>query len=364
MTKYKAIDEFRINFSNDSVTVKKGTIFSFDGINVEVMGWDGVVKTGTAPVLQKQIGSWLVPVAEAKAEAPARPAVRTASAIEPGETVEKDGAKIIRQEDDGLAAMIDNYEKKSNLQEKKGPTVINEDASIVKQVRRVAGENTIKNTSGVQLEDSEVGRKTVVSREQQVAKTTTYNPTLDASEPKKQHREILSDGDGVVVKKTKTAAIFRTEMNENVRVRETDTGDTIVEGAVAKETTYDEASHVDITGTSTQAQTLSNKAAPKANSNPKKAAEEKAKRMKQVGLDQQEGVVVGKVRKDEDPKTSAEGFVAKLSVGKNEEKSGEVEFGGNLNGIEGGEATVGSGGVSPVDASDEGVDITDILDKL
>jgi hypothetical protein len=230
-------------------------------------------------------------------------------------------------------------------------------------VRKLAGDNLTKNTSTVQIEDSEVGRRTVISREQQVAKSTSYNPTLEASEPKKQRREVISDGEGVVVKKTSTQAVFKNEINESVRVTETESGDTIIEGAVAKEVTYEASDPAIVTGSTTQAQTVGSKIG----SNPKKAAEEKAKRLKQVGaviLDKQEGVVVKKVRKDEGEKTSAEGFVAKLSVGKNEEKRGEVEFGGDVDGIIGGEATVSSGGPSVVDASDAGVDISDILDNI
>jgi hypothetical protein len=368
MTQYKAIAEFRANLNGgaDPVTVKKGTIFSFDGMNVVVTGADGVEKKGTAPMLNKVIGEWLVPVAPEAAEAKT---VFTAAAID--KDLVAQAQAVVNSSgigSDNLVELIDKYETQSLLKDK-GPTVINDDASIIKSTRRTAGESQTKNTSGVQLEDSEVGKKTTVTREQQVAKQTNYNPTVDPSEPKKQRREILSDGEGVIVKKTKEKAIFKTEMNENTRVIETETGDTIVEGAVAKETDYEADAPIEITGTSTQAQVIASKPAPKANSNPKKAADEKAKRLKQV-MGDQDGVVVAKVRKDEGPKETADGFVAKLSVGKNEEKSGEVTFGmdgqsGDIDGIIGGEATFSSGGVSnAVDATEGGIDIADILDDI
>ena len=132
---------------------------------------------------------------------------------------------------------------------------------------------------------------------------------------------------------------------------------------VAKETTYKNGEPVDVTGSSTQAQLTQT---PKIASNPKRAAEEKAKRMAQVkniSIDGQEGVVVGKVRKDEDTKTSSEGFVTKLTVGSTNEditgleatvSSGEIDLGDI-------EATVGSGNAE--DISDMGADEAQIIDS-
>ena len=369
MKQYKAIAEFRANLNGgaDPVLVKKGTIFSFDGVNVVVTGIDGVEKKGTAPALRGQIGSWLVLV---DPKDTGTKTVSTASAVDKDQVAQAQAVvNSSAISSDNLGELIDKYETQSLLKDKEGPRVINEDATIIQSTRKTAGESTTKNTSGVQIEDSEVGKKTTVTREQQVAKATSYNLTVDPSEPKKQRREIISDGEGVVVKKTKEKAVFKTELNENVRVMETETGDTIIEGAVAKETAYEPDAPVDITGTSTQAQVIAAKPIPKANSNAKKAAEEKAKRLKQVTGDQ-EGVVVAKVRKDEPPKETADGFTAKLSVGANEEKSGEVTFGndassGDIDGIIGGEATVSGGGISnAVDAEGGGVDIADILDTL
>jgi hypothetical protein len=376
MTKFKAIQEFRVNFSGDSVTVRPGTVFDYDGLNIEVVGSDGVTKKGTAPSLQKVIGEWLVqvdtnaPVTKATApiQGPREAQVRVPDQSKSAPSMNIGGAGIIAS--GNLADLVDKYDKASLLKDKAGPTIINDDATIVKTVKKVAGENTATNASGVHIEDSEVGKRTTVYREQQAVKATHYNPTLDASEPPKQRREILSDSDGVIVKKTKVPSIFKTEMNENVRVRETDTGDTIIEGAVAKETTYEEHKPIDVTGSSTQAQVI-----PKANSNPKRAADEKAKRMKQIGLDQQEGVVVAKVRKDEVDKTTAEGFVAKLTVGKAEEDitglEAKVSSGGTD--IEGLEAKISSGGNPSISdgSSDEAqiiesdeVDIKDILEGI
>ena len=338
-------------------------------MNVVVVGSDGVEKKGTAPMLNKVIGEWLVPVTPETAQAKV---VFTAAAIDKDQIARAQA--VVNSSgigSDNLVELVDKYETQSLLKDK-GPTVINEDATIIQSTRKTAGESRIKNTSGVQLEDSEVGKKTTVTREQQVAKQTHYNPTVDPSEPKKQRREVISDGEGVVVKKTKEKAIFRTEMDANTRVVETETGDTIIEGAVAKETAYDgEGKPIEISGTSTQAQVIAAKPIPKANSNQKKAADLKAERMKQVKVSgDQDGVVVAKVRKDEGPKETADGFVAKLSVGKNEEKSGEVTFGmdgqgGDIDGIIGGEATFSSGGVSNAsDANESGIDIADILDDI
>jgi hypothetical protein len=222
----------------------------------------------------------------------------------------------------------------------------------------------------VQLEDSEVGKRTVVSHEERLVKTTQYapNPTVDPSEPRKQ-RTIVRDSEGVVVKKTSEKAIFRNEIHQNKIVEKSEVS---VEEGVVKEASYAQNKPTDV-GSTTQAQVASKQSAEK------RAAENIAKRTKQVSGDQ-DGIVVGKVRKDKSVEVTGDGFVSKLSVGVNEEKMGEVEFGnnseGDIDGIIGGDAVVSGGGmINAADASDEGtvvssssknddVDIGDIIEGI
>ena len=372
MSQYKAIAEFRINLNGgaDPVLVKPGTVFSFDGMNVVVVDAYGMEKKGVAPMLTKVEGEWFVPVAPVKTvlstdsnskSTPVNQVSASKASDQPVKTIASTGAIA----GENIAKMIDQYEVQSGLKDKEGPTIINDDATIISQTRKTAGQVGQKNTAGVQIENSEVGPKKTVYREQQTVKQTQYNPTLDASEPKRQRPQVISDSEGVVIA-SKRANKIKTknanEVNQNTRVND-EMGVISADETVAKETTYKNGEPVDVTGSSTQAQLTQT---PKIASNPKRAAEEKAKRMAQVkniSIDGQEGVVVGKVRKDEDTKTSSEGFVTKLTVGSTNEditgleatvSSGEIDLGDI-------EATVGSGNAE--DISDMGADEAQIIDS-
>jgi hypothetical protein len=381
MSQYKAIAEFRINLNGgaDPVLVKPGTVFSFDGMNVVVTDAYGMEKKGVAPMLTKVEGEWFIPVAPIKTAAlstdlnskgtPVNQVPAPKVSDQPVKTIASTGAIA----GDNIAVMINQYEEQSGLKDKEGPTIINDDASIVGQVRKTAGQVGQKNTAGVQIENSEIGPKKTVYREQQTVKQTQYNPTLDASEPKRQRPQIISDSEGVVIaskRANKIKSKNANEINQNTRVND-EMGVIAADETVAKETTYKNGEPVDVTGSSTQAQLTQT---PKIASNPKRAAEEKAKRMAQIktiSIDGQEGVVVGKVRKDEDTKTSSEGFITKLTVGSTNDditgleatvSSGEV----NISDIE---ATVGSGNdlgedEAQIIESDTDDNVDDILSSM
>lgn len=369
---FKAVTEFRINFNGnvESMLVKPGTVFSFDGYSVEINGLDGVVRKVAAPSLNKVVGDWFIPVTEVSGI----PQVKQAPVVN---KVEQEAARAVVDSSaissENPAELIKRYEVASNLRDRKSPTVINDDASIVGKVRKVAGDGEIKkNTSGVQMEDSEVGKRTVISQEERLVKKTTYgpNPTLDPSDPTKQRKPvIITDGEGVIVKKTTVKAIFKDQIRPDTIVDEDKIS---IEHDVVKETSYEEPKAIDI-GSTTQAQVVTKI------SGDKKAAENKAARMRQISGDQ-EGTVVGKVRKDKTIEVTGDGFTSKLTVGKNEEKEGKVEFGnnigGDIDGIIGGEAVVtGGGNINASDASAEAtivhstekgedVDIGDIIEGI
>jgi hypothetical protein len=367
---FKAVTEFRINFNGnvDSIFVKPGTVFTFDGYSVEIVGLDGIVMKVAAPSLNKVVGDWFIPVTEIIPQIKQAPVVNKA---------EQEAARAVVNSSaigsENTAELIDKYEVASNLRDRKAPTIIDDDASIVGKVRKVAGESGItKNTSGVQMEDSEVGKRTVISQEERLVKKTKYgpNPTLDPSEPTKQRKPvIITDGEGVVVKKTTVKAIFKDQIRPDTV---TDADKVYVENSVVKETSYEEPKGIAV-GSTTQAQVVSKVAGDK------RALENKAARLRQISGDQ-EGTVVAKVRKDKSVEVTGDGFTSKLTVGKNEEKEGVVEFGnnvgGDIDGIIGGEAVITGGG--NVNASDpsaeativrssgksEDVDIGDIINDI
>ena len=210
----KAIDEFRANLDGGAnpVLVKKGTVFTYDGNFMEVQGSDGVLKKGSVPMLKGQLNEWYIELEESKPVEIAQAAPQVESKPVPQAAPQPVKPEIAHAKEvvdssavgsDNLGELIEKYEIKSGLRDRPSPTIINDDATIVRQVTKTAGESKITNTSGVQLEDSEVGKRTVVSHEERLVKTTQYAPnkTVDPSEPRKQ-RTILRDSEGVVVKKT------------------------------------------------------------------------------------------------------------------------------------------------------------------
>jgi len=350
MSTYKAVAEIRINLNGgaDPVLVKPGTIFEFDGMNATVTGWDGVTKTGAAPQLNKVIGDWIVPV-EGTDTTP-KAVVATSN---------KDDLARAQAVVDSSAIGSGNDIDLINKFEKRTPIIINDDASEVRKVSKIAGDTTTRNTSGVQMENSEVGKRAVVSHEERMVKQTQYapNPTVDSSEPVRRKPVIIADNEGTVVKKVTEKAIFKNELKGDKVVEKSDIS---VEEGVVKETSYEESKPTDI-GSTTQAQIAAREISGK-----KKAADAKAARMKQVVGDQ-DGVVVSKVRKDDSVKVTGDGFTSKLSVGKNDESDGKVTFGngnankGDIDGIIGGEAVVSGGG--NINASDASADEATIIDN-
>lgn len=365
MAQYKAIDEFRANLDGGAnpVLVKRGTLFTYDGVTIEVMGSDGVIKKGSVPMLKNQIGEWYVEVEGTDTQAPTAPQVPVQAAPQ---AAPQTGRHVYTPEEiaraqaivdssaisdsRGLKDMINKYDNPPNLRDRKPPTVINDDASIVAQVRKTAGESKTINTSGVQIEDSEVGKRAVVSHEERMVKKTNYsdNPTIETSEPKRKKLVVVSDSEGVVVKKTSEKAIFRTEIHETKNI-DMGTGKVVSkEGEVVKTASYPKAEGVDV-GSSTLTQTVIKTDAEK-KAAVTKAAAAKASRMKQVVVGGQEGVVVAKVRKDDAPKNTADGFTATLKVGG--DKSGLED---SVDGIIGGKAVISDGGINDSIIGEEAV---------
>ena len=366
MAQYKAIDEFRANLDGGAnpVLVKRGTVFTYDGVYIEVMGSDGVIKKGSVPMLKSQLGEWYVEVEGTDIQASA------ASQVAPVQAAPQAGRRVYTPEeiaaaqaivnssaigDSSLKDMINKYDNPPNLnnlpnlRDRKSPTVINDDASIVAQVRKTAGESKTVNTSGVQIENSEIGKRAVVSHEERMVKKTNYsdNPTIESSEPKRKKLFVVSDSEGVVVRKTSEKAIFKTEIHETKNIDKS-TGQTVSkEGEVVKTASYPKAEGVDV-GSSTLTQTVVKTDAEK-KAAIAKAAAAKASRMKQVVGDQ-DGVVVAKVRKDEAPKNTADGFTATLKVGG--DKSGSED---SIDGIIGGKAVISDGGINDSIIGEEAV---------
>lgn len=367
MSTYKAIDEFRANLDGGAnpVLVKRGTLFTYDGNLLEVVGSDGVLKKGSVPMLKGQLGEWYVPVQETPAAEAQAPQVITPAVSQ--EQKAKAQAVVDSSAIGGtdVGAMVNKYDNQPNLRNREAPKIVDEDATIVRQVTKTAGDNKA-NTSGVQIEDSEVGKRTVVSQEERQVKATSYNPTLESTEPKKRKVNIMSDSEGIVVKKTSEKAIFKTEIRETKNVDKATAKEVSKDGDVVKTASYEKAESVDL-GSSTLTQTVVKTDEEKRVAATKAAALREARTKQVVG--DQEGTVVAKVRKDDATKSTADGFVTKLKVG-GDSSSDDVTGGeavvsdGGLNDGFGEEAVVSSGGNVSVSDSDDDVNIGDILDEM
>lgn len=369
MSTYKAIDEFRANLDGGAnpVLVKRGTLFTYDGNTLEVVGSDGVLKKGSVPMLKGQLGEWYVPVQETPAAGAQAPQVITQAVSQEQKAQAQAVVDSSAIGGTDVGAMVNRYDNQPNLRNREAPKIVDEDATIVRQVTKTAGDNKA-NTSGVQIEDSEVGKRTVVSQEERQVKATSYNPTLESTEPKKRKINVMSDSEGIVVKKASEKAIFKNEIRETKNVvLDKSAKEVSKEGDVVKEASYEKTEKVDL-GSSTLTQTVVKTDEDKRVASNKAAAAREA-RLKQVSGDQ-EGTVVAKVRKDDATKSTADGFVAKLKVGGGDSSGDDIIGGdavvsdGGLNKGFGEEAVVSSGGIVSISDTDDDVSIGDILDEM
>ncbi|MBD3261369.1 MAG: hypothetical protein GF334_06735 [Candidatus Altiarchaeales archaeon] len=364
--------------------LKSGEVFSFDGMYAVYKGekgqarslvkasewfesYDGEVDPeqgakvevpeDEAPVEMSHnrniTGGKIIESSDVPADTDARAAI--------AKTREKAPPATRKASDDSLESLVEQYDNASgetivtdDMEDAKSEVrAINADADIVAEVSQAAKEaSSTGDTSGVQMSAQEKGEKVVVAMDDNVAKETNYS---GAEKPEEQgHLPVESDGDGVVVKKTSAPAINKNEVNSSTVVESNDSGPNVSaeEKEVAK-ASEPATSRGDI-GSSTQTRKTSTKSSKSSS---------KSKATRDAG---QDGVVVGKVSKQNDTVTS-EGITSKVSVGaEGQVDTGDVEFSAP-GGMEVGEVEVTSGEDSVADLgggsvdSDADIDINDLL---
>ena len=369
--KYVAIQEFSLNVSKggkvETLMVRVGEALDFDGLNVQI---DGEIQ-GVAAALRKVVGEWIEPYngsaerllkiqekIRGKVVSPMtlRKVIANSSIEHSSPDTDHD---ISRKQKPGahedLKKMVN---EKEVPQEAPASKITFDDETVVGTVTHSEGEADVRSNSSVEISDAEADTKrVVVSNEDSVVKETKYADTQVPGAPK-------------------TASKIS------------------VEQAPVKKTDYAKATSTDI-GSSTQAQTVST-VKKDAKKTPVKEVVKKV--IKQapppvaddIDIDfgmsedpvevksskvsmEQDGVVV--------KKTSAivveheGGIESVLTVGGNtiDEDAG-VTFSSN-NEVNDGEVVFSkSGGYSPVEinedsavvvtTSDDGIDVSDLLDSL
>jgi len=376
---FVAVQEFILNVDNGKteVRVKYGDLIEFDGLNVRCKNTEGqgrsfsrVVRDAEwvkaiAPekveILKQRLAGKSAPVDTIKNEGPVTSRNETGGRIVENSDIGSARADRKEQPDREILDLVNKYEDQSFPDSKEDPNkrnvretkleqnmpnknkIINYDDDIVAQVSKSATTDAeSKNTAGVEIEDLVESKSSVVSEEERVIKTTNYaNKT--ASKDTSKRLVVDNDAEGVVVRKTSTPAIVKTEVTPSVKVDE-DSFSVSNEERVVSETSYDNGGPVDV-GSSTKAGVIASK----------KTVSKKAS--SKGSVDPQEGVVV---RKTSTPKAieTVDGISVKTTVGKNEETSAEVIFSSGGDDIENTEATFSGTGSSVVDLS--GIDETDV----
>lgn len=232
MDKYTATIDFVLPLSTGEKTVatsiRTGDVILFDGSNVEHNGMKG-----SAPLLSKMVGDWLVLAGKAtretkqkaseKAKAPMASRNRTAGRIledsEAGNDPNKPREQRSQDEYEelkGLVAKADNYKPESEVTDdhadmrmesansRPKPRIIDEDANEVRKVSEPANQGTNKNEASVAV-SPEDKRLPVVSDEERVAKATDYSKKGAATQSPKK---IMVDSEATpqVVRKTGSPA--------------------------------------------------------------------------------------------------------------------------------------------------------------
>lgn len=414
---YVAIQDFSINLDNKNPTyVKRGETLTFDGLTVNVRG-----EQGSARALSKVIGEWISPIS-APVVAPGKKLASASRNATGGRVVEHSDypsdpvSGVQNQPSDSVETLLKSYDKTPEVKLVNGKRevtsdlddarrevlLINDDANEVRKVTAVDGA-PVTNKSGVELKSHVEGKKSVLSTEGQIAKSTNYSGK-EASKSGVKKLAIDYEASGVEVRKTsaKSPAVVK-------QVVKMETVETDIEVAQisspAKQTT-------DV-GSSTQAQIEQRKEVQKApvkkapvKKAPVKKAPAKKAPVKKVpakkapvkesdAIDDdfintvvnnaeetpvvktkaptvakgrvvdaggQEAVVVGKITRDANSRVvSEDGIVSKVTVGASEDMDvGEVQFSSN-NDIDVPEATFGSGGDTVYDAL--GADEAEVIDS-
>jgi len=418
--KFVAIDNFCLNLDNgkSTVNVKKGDPLTFDGLNVEI---DGI--TGQNRSLVKVIGEWIQPVAGAL---PKRASVIGASQIRNatgGRILESSSAEdelrrraSVRKSEsfDEIQRIIEANESHreetkitsdmGDIKDEIRRKIIDEDQIIVAQVSDSAKTDVPSNPSGIIIEEQKNERRLVISNEEQVVKETDYSGTKKEAQQKKP-LTIDYESDGVVVKKVATPAINTTQERATEKsAPRTVTADEVV----VKETSYENPGSTDISSStqvsaeqtgesikkaaarkSVDRKEAARKAAATRKANTaKKAAARKAEAMKAeaasteesntpapaqataeerrrpvVVSDDQEAVVVARVRKIDMP-VSSEGIESTVTVGSSGEfDEGKAVFGSNTDMTITTEIT-GPGSTRADNVISDDIDVSDILTDL
>jgi len=394
---FVVFEPFSLNLNNGDSTVNlnKGTIVEFDGLNVDCNGTKGTASSFRTIVRE---GLWVRPIEAdkvkefqekflSKMRSVKGSVVDTKSRnVTGGKLVEsssvEDEVRVKSNKSDDLTSLVNEYEEKTcanidpnkkfenSIDVRKKVKVDNYDDQEVAKVKVASTEN--KNTSGVEIDSPENKKIDVVSDEERVVKSTSYNKKVETSEP--NHLEVDKDGDGVVVKKTRVPAVNKTEINEK-------TAKTIsVEEDAVIETNYNDTNESTDVGSSTQASVVSQKTKT---TTAKKSSVSKPKFInKSTDIEDHGGKVVGKVKKSANMISTTEGITSKVSVGTPKGNAGDVTFSQTGDGIEmADEAEISGSGISITDLAEmsdgvevvssnedttdsNNIDISDLLDNL
>lgn len=289
MKSYVAVVDFNMSLNNgkESIKVTRGQVLSFDGLYVD-MG-DGT--RGTARPLSKMIGEWVVPYQQQVPQAP-RPQSRTAVAgrdsIEQSNEYQ-DYPVINAGRDPSLERDIQTYEEKTYGKTGK---LIQDDSSVVSQVRQASNSGAVKNTSGVQIEEQSTQAGTVISHEERVVKETSYNGPQAA--PQQEHLKVVNDE--VVAKQTASNPTVEELLRQMAALQQQVlnlTRQTTVsqEERVVKETGSIAIPRTDV-GSSTQAQVVQSRVAAEQPAQQRVVIKSPNKKI----VEDNEGVIVKKVK--------------------------------------------------------------------
>ncbi len=380
MTPYVALKPFSMSYQKsgkmESLSLKTGEEFLFDGLYFEYRGDKGQVES-----LCKVIGDWVAPVdGSIPVSIPVQqgaPSTRSRNSFGGREVEESSpendlGVKVQQessnQEMNRLLKMDVKPQKTEVVSDmhdiKKEVNIIDDDTSVVAQVRKTDSTAT-KNTSGVQIDQKLEAKRPVMSQEGQMVKKTAYNKTEE--EPVRKRLVVDKEVQGVEVGKTSTASktitVVKDTPKKPVVVREEDS---------VIETNYGTQKSTDV-GSSTQSKVESDVILSKT-----ATVAKSSKIIRETVRD--DSVVVGKVSKNrqnsfmtaDNPNVSQGGITAKLTVGpEGNIDVGEVQFASSGDGIEMSDVTFGDAKSKNVDVSDEAIiidnddiDVDDILGKL
>lgn len=347
MKSYVAVVDFNMSLNNgkESIKVTRGQVLSFDGLYVD-MG-DGT--RGTARPLSKMIGEWVVPYQQQVPQAP-RPQSRTAVAgrdsIEQSNEYQ-DYPVTNAGRDPSLERDIQTYEDRTYGKTGK---LIQDDSSVVSQVRQASNSGAVKNTSGVQIGEQSTQAGTVVSQEERVVKETSYNGPQVVTQ--QEHLKVVNDE--VVAKQTASNPTVEELLKQMAALQQQVlnlTRQTTVsqEERVVKETSSIAIPRTDV-GSSTQAQVVQSRVATEQQRVVIKSPNKKI-------VEDNEGVIVKKV-KNTNVKVDGgnNGISIKTAVVPEDTgiENANVTYGGNAKEIYESDTEFSGTGAEVVDASSAG----------